>query len=146
MHFARRVVQVATRSSLEEVLMKAVIRCLPAALALVAAGFWLGRLLPPPVAAQAPTARPLASALVRAEEAVPTGGDWGEWRRYFRGETHGTKDLVVLVVTLKPGHAPHSPHRHAEEEFLILAEGTGTWHLAPGREGTARPEGRRGLR
>jgi mannose-6-phosphate isomerase-like protein (cupin superfamily) len=71
----------------------------------------------------------LAPSLVRRAEAVPTGGPWGQWRRYFRGETYGMKDLVVLVVTLKPGQAPHPPHQHAEEEFMILAEGTGTWHL-----------------
>src|SRR5687767_1848171 len=67
------------------------------------------------------------SGLARAGDAVPTRGTWGEWHRYFRGDTHGTKDMVVLAVTLRPGQAPHPPHRHAEEEFMILAEGTGTW-------------------
>ena len=66
-----------------------------------------------------------ASGLVHAEDAVPTRGEWGEWRRYFRGDTHGTKDMVVLAVSLKPGQAPHPPHRHPEEEFLIVADGTG---------------------
>jgi quercetin dioxygenase-like cupin family protein len=47
----------------------------------------------------------------------------------FPGDTYGTKDMVVLVVTLKPGQAPHPPHQHAEEEFMILADGTGTWTL-----------------
>jgi quercetin dioxygenase-like cupin family protein len=45
--------------------------------------------------------------------------------------------MVVLAVTLKPGQAPHPSHRHAEEEFMILAEGTGTWHL-DGKEMPAR--------
>jgi quercetin dioxygenase-like cupin family protein len=111
----------------------------PGSVALVAAGFASAWLLVPPLPAQPPTARPQASGLVRAGDAVPTRGDWGEWRRYFRGETHGTKDLVVLAVTLKPGHEPHPPHRHAEEEFLILAAGTGTWQIDgkefPAREG-----------
>jgi N-acyl-D-amino-acid deacylase len=75
--------------------------------------------------------------LIRAEEAVPTRGPWGEWHRYFRGDTHGTKDMVVLAVTLKPGQAPHPPHQHAEEEFMILVEGTGTWTL-DGKEMPAR--------
>ena len=69
------------------------------------------------------------SGLVRSEDAVPTRGEWGEWLRYFRGDTHGTKDIVVLAVTLKPGQAPHPPHRHAEEEFMILADGRGAWTL-----------------
>jgi quercetin dioxygenase-like cupin family protein len=115
-----------------------------ASTALFAAGFASAWLLLPqrPGHAQteeplARTEKPLASGLVRGQDAVPTRGEWGEWRRYFRGETHGTKDMVVLVVTLKPGQAPHPPHRHAEEEFMILAEGTGTWHLA-GKEIRAR--------
>jgi mannose-6-phosphate isomerase-like protein (cupin superfamily) len=101
-----------------------------ASAALLAVGFasaWL--LLPPrPGHAQSETTqKALSSALVRGEEAVPTQGPWGEWRRYYRGDAHGTKDMVVLVVTLKPGQAPHAPHRHAEEEFMILADGSGTW-------------------
>src|SRR5262249_33769640 len=100
-----------------------------ASTALVALGFALARLVLPPLAAQSPTEKLLTSAMVRGEDAVPTRGSWGEWRRYFRGETHGTKDMVVLVVTLKPGEAPHPPHQHAEEEFMILAEGTVTWTL-----------------
>jgi quercetin dioxygenase-like cupin family protein/endonuclease YncB( thermonuclease family) len=74
-------------------------------------------------------ANDLVSDLVRAEDAIPTRGEWGEWHRYFRGDTHGTRDMVVLAVTLKPGQAPHPPHRHAEEEFMILADGRGTWTL-----------------
>src|SRR5262245_42757847 len=106
-----------------------------------AAGFLSACLLlgPPPGLSQpeGPVERPLTSGLVRVQDAVPTQGEWGEWRRYFRGETHGTKDMVVLAVTLKPGQAPHPPHQHAEEEFMILAEGTGTWHL-DGKELSAR--------
>jgi quercetin dioxygenase-like cupin family protein len=113
--------------------MRSFIPCIPAAIALFAAGFAVAQLFSPPVTAQAPTEKSLASALVRAEDAVPTRGEWGEWRRYFRGETQGTRDMVVLVVTLKPGHEPHPPHQHAEEEFMILAEGSGTWTL-DGRE------------
>jgi quercetin dioxygenase-like cupin family protein len=105
--------------------------------ALIAGGFASAWLLLPHVQGQGPTGRSLASELVRMEDAVPTRGPWGEWRRYFRGDTHGTKDMVVLAVTLKPGQAPHPPHQHAEEEFMILAEGTGTWTL-DGKEIAAR--------
>ena len=97
--------------------------------ALLVLAFALGRLWPSPAAASAAGEGPLATALVRAKDAVPTRGEWGEWLRYFRGQTHGARDLVVLAVTLKPGQAPHPPHRHAEEEFMILAEGAGTWRV-----------------
>jgi mannose-6-phosphate isomerase-like protein (cupin superfamily) len=106
---------------------------------LVGAGFACAWLLQFHLLAGVQRERALASALVRNEHADPTRGSWGEWRRYFRGETYGTKDMVVLVVTLKPGQAPHPPHRHAEEEFMILAEGKGTWTLGektlPARKG-----------
>jgi hypothetical protein len=45
--------------------------------------------------------------------------------------------MIVLAVTLKPGQAPHPPHQHAEEEFMILAEGSGIWTL-DGKETPAR--------
>jgi mannose-6-phosphate isomerase-like protein (cupin superfamily) len=117
--------------------MKAGIPRVLAPAALVAAGFASAWLFFPQRPARALAERPFASGLVRGEDAVPTRGPWGEWRRYFRGETHGTRDMVVLVVTLKPGQAPHPPHQHAEEEFMILAEGAGTWHL-DGKEFPAR--------
>ena len=88
-------------------------------------GFGVGRLM----SSQNPVEKTLPSAVVRAAEAVPTRGPWGEWLRYFRGDTFGTSDMVVLAVCLKPGQAPHPPHQHAEEEFMILAEGAGAWHL-----------------
>jgi mannose-6-phosphate isomerase-like protein (cupin superfamily) len=121
--------------------MKAFVSRMTFSTTLVAAGFASACLLLPSGAglAQPKTERPLASALVRAEDAVPTRGDWGELRRYFRGDNSGTRDMVVLVVTLKPGQAPRPPHQHAEEEFMILAEGAGTWTVdgneTPARKG-----------
>lgn len=100
-----------------------------AAVGLVTMGFALAQLVPAKPAVPSPSAPPLPSGLVRAEDAVPTRGTWGEWLRYFRGETHGTKDMVVLMVTLKPGEEPHPPHQHAEEEFMILTAGAGIWTL-----------------
>jgi quercetin dioxygenase-like cupin family protein len=120
--------------------MKAGITRVGSSAALFAAGFASACFLLPwhPGHAQtAQTEKALESRLVRVEDAVPTRGPWGEWRRYFRGETHGTQDMVVLAVTLKPGQAPHRPHRHAEEEFMILAEGAGTWNV-DGKESAAR--------
>jgi len=89
---------------------------------------------PPPAARPASSTAPtLTSALVRADVAAPTRGPWGHWLRYFRGSTRDTDDMVVLAVTLKPAQEPHPPHKHVEEEFLILSEGRGIWQL-DGRE------------
>ena len=37
--------------------------------------------------------------------------------------------MLTAVAIVKPGKAVHRAHRHAEEEYLILAEGSGTWSL-----------------
>jgi endonuclease YncB( thermonuclease family)/quercetin dioxygenase-like cupin family protein len=129
----------ARACAIEEIPMKQTTQRVVASAVLLAVGFASARLVPPQAAAQPSTEKSLAPGLVRMEDAIPTRGEWGEWRRYVRGDTHGAKDMVVLAVTLKPGQAPHPPHRHAEEELMILAEGTGTWHLdgkdRPARKG-----------
>ena len=79
--------------------------------------------------AAAPPAKLLKSGVVRFADAPAQQADWGEMRRYFTGETAGTKDVLTAVAIVKPGKAVHRAHRHAEEEYLILAEGSGTWSL-----------------
>ncbi|PYQ12338.1 MAG: hypothetical protein DMF80_18955 [Acidobacteria bacterium] len=72
---------------------------------------------------------PLGSARVSWQQAKPTTGDWGELRAHFEGETYGLRDMLTASAVLKPGQQIHPPHRHAEEEFLIVTEGSGRWHL-----------------
>jgi quercetin dioxygenase-like cupin family protein len=50
-------------------------------------------------------------------------------RRYFVGQTAGTKDVLVAVAVVEPGKAVHRAHRHPHEEYLLVVEGTGTWSL-----------------
>jgi mannose-6-phosphate isomerase-like protein (cupin superfamily) len=50
-------------------------------------------------------------------------------RLYFTGETSGTRDVLTAVAVVKPGKTVHRAHRHAEEEYLILTEGSGTWSV-----------------
>jgi len=54
--------------------------------------------------------------------AKPT--DSGSGRSFFKGPTATLKDLDVHVTTLNPGGAPHSPHKHPNEEMLIVKSGT----------------------
>jgi quercetin dioxygenase-like cupin family protein len=116
------------RSVLTEANVISVTRCGIAPLLLVI-GVFLGQGLSAGWTKRNEDRKELPSALVRANEAAVTTGDWGHWKRYFRGDTHGSKDVVVLGVTLKPGQAPHPPHRHAEEELMILATGSGVWQI-----------------
>jgi mannose-6-phosphate isomerase-like protein (cupin superfamily) len=77
------------------------------------------------------------SGIVSFDDAKAQQADWGGMRRYFTGETAGTKDVLTAVAIVKPGKAVHRAHRHADEEYLILAEGSGTWSL-DGKESPAK--------
>ncbi len=79
----------------------------------------------------------LKSKIVRWTEASPIKGDWGEMRTYYKGETSGTRDVFAAVAVVEPGKAVHRAHRHVEEEYLIINEGSGVWHL-DGKESPAR--------
>ena len=72
---------------------------------------------------------PLKSKVVGWDEAKPLVADWGEMRRYFTGETSATKDVLTAVAVVEPGKAVHRAHRHAQEEYLVLVEGSGSWSL-----------------
>lgn len=72
----------------------------------------------------------LKSGIVRWDEAKSHQADWGEMRRYFTGQSFGTKDVLVAVAVIQPGKTVHRAHRHAEEEYLGVVEGSGTWSLA----------------
>lgn len=44
---------------------------------------------------------------------------------HYNGPTDQLSGMCTGMVVLDPGATPHPPHRHPEEEFLIISEGTG---------------------
>jgi uncharacterized cupin superfamily protein len=40
----------------------------------------------------------------------------------FRGSTPGVAELGCQVSILDPGRQPHPPHRHAEEDILVVLD------------------------
>jgi mannose-6-phosphate isomerase-like protein (cupin superfamily) len=44
---------------------------------------------------------------------------------HFNGPTDQLRGMVAGLCVLDPGSSPHPPHQHPEEEFLIIAAGTG---------------------
>lgn len=50
---------------------------------------------------------------------------FGSVYRYYRGETDQSRLLETLQVRLNPGFIPHEPHKHPEEEILLVLEGEG---------------------
>jgi quercetin dioxygenase-like cupin family protein len=48
----------------------------------------------------------------------------GSVRLFFKGPTATLDSLDIHVTTLEPGKAPHPPHKHLNEELVIIKEGT----------------------
>jgi mannose-6-phosphate isomerase-like protein (cupin superfamily) len=44
---------------------------------------------------------------------------------YYNGPTDQLSGVSAGACVLEPGMSPHPPHRHPEEEFLIVGQGTG---------------------
>lgn len=48
----------------------------------------------------------------------------GEVRPYFDAVTHTLARLESHLTTLNPGEISHAAHRHADEELIVVKEGT----------------------
>lgn len=44
---------------------------------------------------------------------------------HYNGPTDQLEGICAGMAILDPGASPHPPHRHPEEEFLIVSDGTG---------------------
>jgi uncharacterized cupin superfamily protein len=55
-------------------------------------------------------------------KAVPT--QMGERRTVFDASTPALAEFECHITTLNPGQSPHPAHRHANEELMIVKEGT----------------------
>ena len=49
---------------------------------------------------------------------------WGSMRSLCSSPTPTLENLEMHVSTLNPGMASHKPHRHPNEELIIIAQGT----------------------
>ena len=58
-------------------------------------------------------------------QAKVTHETFGDLRLYHEGSTDQLGALTFGSLLLKPGMSPHPPHQHPEEEFMIVADGTG---------------------
>lgn len=56
-----------------------------------------------------------------AISARPT--DYGSVRSFCRSRTATLDELEIHATTLDPGKSPHPPHRHPNEELVILWKG-----------------------
>src|SRR5687768_4223955 len=55
--------------------------------------------------------------------------DVGQYRHVVRQPTRTLQELEMHITTLKPRTASHAPHTHANEEMVIVKEGTLQAHV-----------------
>jgi len=67
----------------------------------------------------------LPEGTIDASKAKTTKETFGEVTVYYEGPTDQLKSMTAGSLRLNPGMSPHPPHRHPEEEFMVIAEGTG---------------------
>lgn len=65
----------------------------------------------------------LGSTVFHWKEMRATKNAKGEVRSLVRQPTATLAQLEMHVTTLDPGQASHEPHRHANEELILLREG-----------------------
>lgn len=73
------------------------------------------------------------SKILSASEITPENADWGRFHAYFTEDTHALSPVLVGVAKLKAGEQIHHPHRHADEEYLMVTKGRGMWSLNGGQ-------------
>ena len=66
----------------------------------------------------------MRSALFEWNAVASKQTDVGALRQFFRSPTATLDELELHVTTLNPGVSSHPPHRHPNEELVIIKEGT----------------------
>ncbi len=80
---------------------------------------------PAPEAAILTGMEKLTDVVIGADDASLLREPQVDARFYFEGKTDLLKAMTAGSLVLKPGKSPHPPHRHPEEEFMLVTEGTG---------------------
>lgn len=80
-----------------------------------------------------------ASAIMAQSDVAVDKAPWGSFFPYFTDDTHVLKPVLVGVAKIDAGQEIHPPHRHADEEYMMITKGSGTWYLngkeTPAKEG-----------
>jgi mannose-6-phosphate isomerase-like protein (cupin superfamily) len=87
--------------------------------------FGVNRIVPAPVTHDGVVQQVLSTCINHLSISLLTEAD-KPWKPHhlFRGSTPNLQGLTCHASTLDPGHTPHPPHHHREDEILILLSGT----------------------
>ncbi len=79
------------------------------------------------------------SAILSQSDVTADTAPWGTFFPYFTEDTHILRPVLVGVAKIDAGEEIHPPHRHADEEYLMVTKGRGEWYLngetRPAKEG-----------
>ena len=67
----------------------------------------------------------LPDGTIDEKRAKLTKEPFGDLRIYYDGPTDQLKAMTAGSLRLNAGATPHPPHKHPEEEFMLVTEGTG---------------------
>jgi mannose-6-phosphate isomerase-like protein (cupin superfamily) len=82
---------------------------------------WINRIVdPPPRSSESTALRPLTRVVP-----WPLPRDASGWKPtpLYRGTTAALRHIGCHASSLRPGHSPHPPHAHLDEEFLFILDG-----------------------
>lgn len=81
----------------------------------------------------------IESQIVSMADIAKDDADWGTFYPHFAGTTYGTNPTLAGIANINAGQQIHPPHRHGDEEFLLVTKGSGKWYLNgetfPAKEG-----------
>jgi uncharacterized cupin superfamily protein len=109
----------------------------PAILVSGTGGGTANRLVPPPPSGHTKGAS-MITTLARTIPLPLAEDPEKRWRAYpqFKGPTRTLAQMSCHISVLSPGHHPHPPHIHDEEELLVVLDGEVEIELADDRNGT----------
>jgi len=85
------------------------------------------------------TTTDLQSRIISMADIDRDQADWGSFYPHFSGTSYGTNPVLAGVANINVGEQIHPPHRHGDEEFLMVTKGIGEWYLNgetfPAKEG-----------
>ena len=67
----------------------------------------------------------LPNRVIQPTQAKVSHEPFGDLAVYAEGPTSQLKSMTAGSLRLKPGMSPHPPHRHEEEEIMVITEGAG---------------------
>ena len=127
-------------------------RSLPIALTALLAVGWAGREIAFARAAVDAKSSTITLDQVKMEDYKDGGKLVGRAGVYIQGDTPGSRKFVTGRFVLEPGQTPHPPHRHPEEEVMVIESGEGeivcdgkTTKIGPGSVMYTTPDAEHGI-